>query len=303
MTVFGVGVLRAGVVVLMITRVDSLLLFPLAFLSLVLAKTYAVSRSALVPTLVRRDDDLMAANGKLGLVTGVVSFVAAGPAALLHMISTQVSLAGSVVLFVVAGVLALRLPVHVATVSGPQQRIEREELHRPQVLHAAVAMMVLRGVMGFMFFHLAFWLRDQRAGTAWFGLALGLASLATLLANGIAPLLRRRMPEQVMLAATLVIVAVVGVATGFVGGVTAGIILSATVNGVGALGRLSFESVVQVNAPDANRARAFVQFETRNQLAWVLAGLVAVIFNPPGALVRLASHSSVSSVYLALPIT
>ena len=90
--------------------------------------------------------------------------------------------------------------------------------------------------------------------------------------------------EQVMLAATLVIVAVVGLGTGLVGGITAGVILSATVNGVGALGRLSFESIVQVNAPDANRARAFVQFETRNQLAWVLAGLVAVIFNPPGAL-------------------
>ena len=284
MTVFGVAILRAGIVALMISRIDSLLLFPLAFLSLVLAKTYAVSRSALVPTLVRRDDDLVAANGKLGLVVGVVSFVAAGPAALLHMISTQVSLAGSVLLFVVAGVLALQLPRHIATVSGPRQRIEHEELHGPQVQQAAVAMMVLRGTIGFMFFHLAFWLRDQRAGTAWFGLALGLASLATLIANGIAPLLRRRIPEHVMLASTLVIVAVVGIGAGYVGGVTAGIILSATVNGVGALGRLSFESVVQVNAPDANRARAFVQFETRNQLAWVLAGLVAVIFNIPGAL-------------------
>lgn len=283
MTVFVVGILRAVVVFLMISRIDSLLLFPLAFVSLVLAKTYAVSRSALVPTLVRSDDDLVAANGKLGLVVGVISFAAAGPAALLHMLSTQVSLGGSVALFIFAAILALRLPRHVATVSGPRQRIEREELHRPQVLHAAIAMMALRGVIGFMFFHLAFWLRDQRAGTAWFGLALGLASLSTLLANGIAPLLRRRIPEHVMLASTLVIIAIVGIVTGYIGGVTAGIILSATVNGVGALGRLSFESLVQVNAPDANRARAFVQFETRNQLAWVLAGLVAVVFNPPGA--------------------
>ena len=55
-------------------------------------------------------------------------------------------------------------------------------------------------------------------------------------------------------------------------------------NCLGSVGRLAFESVVQREAPDANRARAFVRFETLNQLAWVGLGLVAVIFNLPGAL-------------------
>lgn len=284
LTVFGVGIARALVVVMMVGRTHSLLLFPLAFISLVLAKTYAVSRSALVPTLVRRDDELVAANGKLGLVTGVVSFVAAIPAWLLHLVGSQVSLSAAAVLFTIAGVMALQLPRHVATVSGPVARLERDELHRPQVLYAAFAMMLLRGAVGFMFFHLIFWLRNQRAGTAWFVLALGLASLTTMLANGIAPFLRRRVPEQVMLAVALVAVAVAGLVTGYLGGITAGIVLLATVNGVAALGRLSFEAIVQASAPDANRARAFVQFETRNQLAWVIAGLVAVVFSPPGAL-------------------
>jgi hypothetical protein len=284
LTVFGVGIARALFVVLMIGRVHSLLLFPLAFASLVLAKIYAVSRSALVPTLVHSDDELVAANGKLGLVVGVVSFVSVIPAGLTHFIGSQVSLSVAAVLFVVAGAMALKLPRHVATVSGPVRRLEREELHQPQVLDAAFAMMLLRCAVGFMFFHLAFWLRHQRAGTAWFALALGLASLATMLANGIAPILRRRVPEQVMLAVTLIVVAVVGVITGYLGGITAGIVLSATVNGVAAIGRLSFEAIVQANAPDANRARAFVQFETRNQLAWVVGALIAVVFAPPGAL-------------------
>ena len=194
-----------------------------------------------------------------------------------------VSLAVAAALFIMAAAMAMQLPRHVATVSGPVQELEREELHRPQVLYAAFAMMLLRVSVGFMFFHLAFWLRNQRAGTAWFALALGLASMATMLANGIAPLLRRRIPEQVMLALTLVTIAIVGVVTGYLGGVTAGIILSATVNGVAAVGRLSFEAIVQASAPDANRARAFVQFETRNQLAWVSGGLIAVIFSLPGA--------------------
>jgi len=70
---------------------------------------------------------------------------------------------------------------------------------------------------------------------------------------------------------------------GYFGGVTAGIILAGVVNGVGSIGRLAFESIVQSKAPDANRARAFVRYETRNQIAWVVAGLLAVIATPPGA--------------------
>ena len=39
---------------------------------------------------------------------------------------------------------------------------------------------------------------------------------------------------------------------------------------------------MQRDAPDANRGRAFAQFETQNQMAWVLAGLLPVIFTPSG---------------------
>ena len=57
----------------------------------------------------------------------------------------------------------------------------------------------------------------------------------------------------------------------------------AVANGVGSIGRLAFESIIQREAPDANRARAFVKFETRNQLVWVGCGLVSVVFTFPGA--------------------
>ena len=67
------------------------------------------------------------------------------------------------------------------------------------------------------------------------------------------------------------------------GGITFGIILIAVANGVGSIGRLAFESIIQREAPDANRARAFVKFETRNQLVWVGCGLVSVVFTFPGA--------------------
>jgi hypothetical protein len=46
--------------------------------------------------------------------------------------------------------------------------------------------------------------------------------------------------------------------------------------------RLGFDATVQRDAPDANQGRAFAQFETRFQLAWVLAAFVPVAIPLPG---------------------
>ena len=67
---------KAVVSVFMITHLDGLALFPLAFTTLVLSKAYAVCKSALVPSLVRNDEELVEANSKLGLLAGVVGFAA-----------------------------------------------------------------------------------------------------------------------------------------------------------------------------------------------------------------------------------
>lgn len=281
-TVFGVGVLRAVVLVMMMKWFHSLALFPLAFASLVLAKAYGVSRSAIVPTVVHSDEQLMAANGKLGRLTSIVGFLGGAPAVLLQLIDTRLSLGLSACAFACAGIAALSLPRNVAAVPDLIAQIERDELHGTQIRQAAFAMLVLRAAIGFMFFHLAFWLRDQKAGTAWFGLAVAICSLSIFVANVIGPVLRRRIRERTMLSLSLAAITIAGLVTGYYGGITAGIILAGVVNGVGAIGRLAFESIVQSKAPDANRARAFVRFETRNQIAWVVAGLLAVIATPAG---------------------
>ena len=284
-TVCLVGLMRAMVLIAMMKWLNSLVLFPLAFLSLVLAKTYGVSRSAIMPTVVDGTEQLMAANGKLGRLTSVVGFLGGAPAVLLQLIDTRLSLGLSACAFAGAGIAALALPRHVAAVPNAIQDIEKHELHghAPQIRQAAFVMLVLRAAVGFMFFHLAFWLRDQKAGTAWFGLAVAVCSLSTFAANAIGPLLRRRIHEQRMLKLCVASVCLGGLVAGYFGGITAGIILVGVVNGVGSIGRLAFESIVQSKAPDANRARAFVRYETRNQIAWVVAGLLAVIATPPGA--------------------
>lgn len=282
-TVFVVLVLRSITVLLMISRMNSLTLFPLAFLSLVLSRTYAISKTALVPTLVGNEDELVAANGKLGLLAGVVGFAAAIPAGLLQLIDPRATLAMSAVMFVVASVASLRLPRDVAIAPKTGAVVETKESHLSIVRHAALSMMLLRGVVGFLFFHVAFWLRDERAGTAWFAFALGLSSLAIMTANAISRLISRVMSERAMMTVALAITSLTGIITGVIGGITAGIVLIAIANGMGTIGRLAFESIIQRESPDANRARAFVKFETRNQIVWVGSGLVAVVLTLPGA--------------------
>ena len=282
-TVFVVLLLRSITVVLMISRMNSLTLFPLAFMSLVLSRTYAISKTALVPTLVGNDDELVAANGKLGLLAGVVGFAAAIPAGLLQLIDPRVTLAMSAIMFAIASVASLQLPRDVAIAPKTVAVAETKELHLPIVRRAALSMMLLRGVVGFLFFHVAFWLRDERAGTAWFAFALGLSSLAIMTANAISPLIRRVITERAMMTVALATTSLTGIITGVIGGITAGIVLIAIANGMGTIGRLAFESIIQRESPDAKRARAFVKFETRNQIVWVGSGLVAVVLILPGA--------------------
>ena len=282
-TVLIVNFLRCITIVAMIPRINSVALFPLAFISLVLARTYSVSKTALVPTLVDDDEELVAANGKLGLLAGLIGFAAVAPAGLLQLIDSRATLMMSATMFALASLASLQLPRHVATTPRTTELAEIKELHGSGIRDAALSMMLLRGVVGFLFFHVAFWLRDERAGTLWFALALGLSSLATMLANAVSPLVRRLISERTMMTASLLVISVTGIIAGVFGGITFGIILIAVANGVGSIGRLAFESIIQREAPDANRARAFVKFETRNQLVWVGCGLVSVVFTFPGA--------------------
>jgi hypothetical protein len=281
MVVLMVAILRAIVLIGMMQSLDSLTLFPLAFASLVLAKTYSIAKSSLVPTTVVGSDGLVEANSKLGQIAGITGFIVVVPVALLQMLSSQAALGFGVIAFLAAALNANRLPKSVVATT-PAGALENEELHSESVVAAANAMRVLRGVVGFMFFHLAFWLRREIAGTAWFGLAIGLSGLATLGANFVGPSLRKKMRVETMLMLALVSVGIVGIGTAWYGRITGGILLAAVVNAAAAIGRLAFEATVQSGAPDANRGRAFSRFETQNQMAWVAGGLIPVIFAPAG---------------------
>ncbi len=276
-----VTLVRVGISVAMAFYITSLLLFPLAFGAMVLQKTYAISKSALVPSVVRSDEELVEANSKLGLISGLVGFIAVLPAGLLQLVGPTPTLLYSAAIFVVAFMAATRLPREVVA-SRSAGRTERAELHSSSVVLASSAMMLARASVGFTFFHLFFWFRRQDAGLIWFGLSIAFASLLTMAGNALAPRIRKRMREQTMLVSALAIIAGAGVGTAVLGGVLGGVLLAGSVNFSAAIGRLAFESILQSEAPDANRGRAFAQFETRFQLAWVAAGVVPVLLQPPG---------------------
>ena len=279
-----VAAARIVISLAMAATLDGLALFPLTFAALVLQKAYLVSKSAIVPSIVRHDDELVEANAKLGVLAGVAGAVAIIPAGLMQAIP---ALAGWGPLLYAAGlfgvglVQARQLPAD-AVVTADDQPIAADELHDARLRSAALTMMLLRASVGFLFFHLAFWLRTESAGTFWFGLSVTAAALGTMAGNVVAPRVHHRLTEERMLSISLLLVVVAGAGAALVGGTISGVVLAGVVNFAAATGRLAFESTVQQVAPRANRGQTFARFETRFQLGWVVAGVIPVMVEVPG---------------------
>ena len=271
---------RALLFAIMIFHLDDLLLFPLSFGVLILQKTYSVSRSSLIPTVVNNKTELVEANSKLGLISGAVGALAAAPAGALAAISPKLSLLFGIVVFLCAVVAAMKLPRGV--VAQSPQPAERMELRNVSLRSAAVAMSLIRAVIGFLFFELLFWLRENHYNNVWIGAVIGASTAGLMLGNGLASPLRSRLREELMLTAAMVLVAVSGLAAAMFGGVGAAIGLAAVANMASGIGRMAFDSIVQRDAPDANQGRAFAKFETRFQLSWALAGVIPVLLTFPG---------------------
>ncbi len=159
-----VAVARIVVQLLMIRFPGDAVLLPLVFVALVLQKTYAISKSALVPAVVRSDRELVEANSKLGLIAGIAGVVAVMPAAALQVtIGSSATLAYSALLFATAFVASLRLPRELAVRPDRPSAASREML-TPSLQLAWAAMLILRSASGFMLFLLAFQFREQEDG-------------------------------------------------------------------------------------------------------------------------------------------
>jgi MFS family permease len=271
---------RAVLYIFIAFHAHDLLLYPLVFGTLVFQKTYAVSKSALVPTVVHSESELVEANSKLGLISAGVGALGFVPLAGLGKLSVAVPLVIGAGLFVAATLAARQLPLDVVA-AAPARKQEKVELRSAGIVLASGAMVLIRASVGFLTFHLFFWLRKDY-GLAEFGLAAAAGTIGSIVGNVLSPRLRRSLREEVMLSIALAIVAAAGLGAAITGGLGTAILLAFIVNFSSSIGRLAFDSIVQRDAPDANQGRAFAQFETRFQLAWVLAALFPVAFTLPG---------------------
>ena len=267
---------RAAVCFLMVGNLDSLFLFPLAFVALVLSKGHAVAKSALVPAVVKDEHALVEANSRLSLVSVVASVVGGLPAAAaVWLFDPRVSLVVATGVFVLAGLLSLKIPASGRPAPAETEE-ERSELAAPTIVFSGTAMAVLRGCVGFLTFQLAFILKGAGQPPWFFGVVLAMSAAGGFLGVIATPMLRRRLKEETILAGSLVIPAIVALFAARDGG-RAGSVAIAFFIAVGAsAGRIAFDSLLQRDGPEHLRGRAFARFETRFQLAWCAGALIPV---------------------------
>lgn len=324
---------RALVALLLISSVsaDSLLLFPEAFLMLVLSKSYAVAKAAIVPTVISGDDELVEANSKLQVLGGLAAFAAGAPGALILWIAGPGAVAFFCALvFAAASVASLRVPVTVVAAEA-QDDIERAELRSAGVLSAATAMGTLRWIVGFVTFLLAFALRgnDTRPGLGitlghilsdpsgkldfskvsapgappvWhFGVVIALTGVGGLIGAALAPLVRRLFREEYLLMIALGVASLSGLVALFVGGLLGMSTLAFGIAVASSSGKQAFDAVVQRDAPAANRGRSFAKFESRFQVVWVFGAALPVVITLPtafGAAMVMAVAASATTFYV-----
>jgi len=277
--IVGVNAVRAAVCLVMIGDLSGLLLFPEAFTVLAMGKAYGVARAAVVPTVVRTDGELVEANSKLQLLSGLAVPLAGIPAGIAFAIGgSEGILVVAVLTYAAAALAALRIPA-TQVADAPATAAEEAELRGIGIVLAASAMGLVRGIVGFLTFLLLFDLRDQP--TWHMGVVLLLTGAGALLGSALAPVLRRSLTEERMLTAMLALAVAAGLFAAWMGGLGAAAAIAATIAIVSTSGRLAFDSLVQRDAPDANRGRSFARFELRFQTVWVVGAVIPVVVSIP----------------------
>jgi MFS-type transporter involved in bile tolerance (Atg22 family) len=295
---------RAVLCPLMALHVHSLLLFPLAFLVLVLSKLYLVTRGALVPEVAvmagpdgsGEQTQYATLNARLTLLGTVAGFVVAVPGGIIWKLGGSSALLWTdSFVFVGAAVAGFRLPAFTRSRSArpsetPAESFEEDPVDdrsadlaelqpiaHPEVLLGLSAMSIIRGLQGFQIFLLAFGLRRLKVGLYIYGLALSASGVGAIVGLVLLGRLRKRLSEQQLLLSSLWLIAVSSLGVAVWGTLAAQVILAFVVGLAGALAQPSFDAMTQRYIPQAAQGRAFARFATRQQLVWVLGALIPVV--------------------------
>jgi MFS family permease len=289
---------RAVLALVMMSHFDDLWLYPAALGVLVLSKAFNVLRAAVVPRVLPSAMSLTSANARLsvfGLATaGVAGAVGAGIAAVLGF---DWELGATAVVFLSAGVLAVRLPRHVDVPTGelpahvlttaeiPVGAGRRRRRVSPHVVLALRANAALRGLGGFLTIFAAFLVQASFPGGWEATLALGAlaaaAGVGSFAGTAIGSRLHAADPDRLVLYSAASAAAITVLAAVFYSFAMAAVVVlvSAVTN---ALGKVSLDAIIQREVPETLRASAFARSETFLQLAWVIGGALGIALPPTG---------------------
>jgi MFS family permease len=273
-------------------------LFPAAFGVLALSRAYGVARSAAVPRLLPAGLGLSEAGARASIFGTIAGAIVAplGIAAL--KIGPQWPLRVAAVIFVVGGIVALRLPPR-ADSDAPEMpprilqglfqlpgRAGSRVLSGRLVLGVLASSAVLRAGYGFLALFLAFAIRAHdiptkvlgiKLSSAWaLGAAIGALGVGSLLATLVGSRVRIRRPLVLQAAGTIVVatVAVLACIRYSLGMV---ILLSLALAIVSGLAKLALDATIQERVHEDVRASAFAHSETVLMLAWVAGGAIGLI--------------------------
>jgi hypothetical protein len=302
--IVGSMALRAVLAFFVVRHMDSLLFYPEAFGMLILQKVYSISKSAVVPGTVHSDEELVEANSKLTVLSALAVVVAAVPGGILLKLgggAWSVGLGGAI--FAIGTIIAFQLPPTTVAVAPPDES-EREELRSAGIVHASSAMGLIRGIVGFLSFMLAFDFKNNGSPLWQLGLVAAFAQFGFFVGAVMAPRIRKLLSEERILIGALALTVVGGVVTALLGGLVGAALMSMLVGATGSAAKQAFDSIVQRDAPDANRGRTFAKFETRFQLVWVIGALLPIVFPIPApvgfALIALVASFAVMSYVIGL---
>ncbi|MDH3292761.1 MAG: hypothetical protein OER95_00395 [Acidimicrobiia bacterium] len=272
---------RAVMALLLASQLKSLLLYPQAFVIVVLAKVYTVGRNALIPSLVDDRNHLVVVNSRLARVGATAGVVAAGLGlAVLQVGGADWVLRLAALFYGLGAVSALAIRGHHLGLNV-SPIVEATEMHGPGIHSATTGMTALRMATGFVLFHVGFALKTSGEPAWLVAGVLGIGALGGFGGTFVAPWLHRWWEEQRVLTASLLLPAGLAALAALRFHSSTALALSISLGLAGSVGRRAFDGVVQTEAPHATRGRAYAGLETRLEVGWVLGSIIAVLARFP----------------------
>lgn len=268
--------LRAVVAVVMAIWIDSLFLFPLAFLMLVLGRFHGIAKSSVLPVVLDGPSELIAGNANLARAGVVASAAAAMVGGLAQwLVGSWLTLLVAAVVYLWSAATARNLPAleHDGDFDPAQARMGPPR----EVRLARFATAAVRFLNGFLLLLVAFAFKDTDAAAAEFSTLLAAGGLGYFAAAFVTPVLDKYMSEEPMVVAGLAVEAGAAFIAAQAFGLPAASALAFAAGFAWGTAKFGFDGLLQASMPTQARGRAFTNSETFFQMAWVVGALIPVV--------------------------